>query len=441
MLSGYHPYLHIAILEKSYIIRVPAVLRQVLRRKPGGDAAVNIMELSGDELRVYNVLQKNPPETKKALEAKLGWTPSTTNRAIQSLLQKGAILETGLKESSGGRRPSVFDIQAGAGFLLGIHISYGFVSLVLCDLKLQVLEQETLLLPPARDVPDTVLQSIAETFRSFLTRRSIPKEAVLGAGLGMFGPVNRETGITGLLMDYDQPIAPWSGIPICSMLEEALDLPVSADSACNTAALAEYCYGAGRGSRNTSFFLCDIGFTVGQISSGRILRHWDDRDDGFAHNSVDLNGELCRCGKRGCVHLYASVRAINRRIRQQVMAGASTRIPVPMEQVNFGHILQAAGQNDRTVVAALEEAGSYFGSALSDYLNLLSPDLVVLGGTMADENAFFYDSVLNYLARCHGEALFRRVRFLRSGSFGRMTAAVGAAALVYEKHVGNPILD
>ncbi len=402
---------------------------------------MNIREFSSDELRIYNILQKSRPETKKALEAELGWTASTTNRAIQSLLQKGAIRETGQEESSGGRRPSIFDIHAEAGFLLGIHISYGFVCMALCDLKLRILEQETLLLPPARDEPEPILRAIRETFRRFLDRRSIPVQAILGAGLGIFGPVDRRTGFTGFLMDYDQPIEPWSGIPICTMLEETLGLPVCADAACNTAVLAEYCYGEGRGSRNAAYFLCDIGFSVGQISSGRILRHWDDRDDGFAHNSVDLNGELCRCGKRGCIHLYASVRAINRRIRQQVRAGAPTLIPVPVEETNFGHILQAADRDDRTVIAALEEAGSYFSSALSDYLNLLSPDLVVIGGPMADQNPVFYHSVLKELERSQGTALFDRVLFRRSGSFGGMTAAVGAAALYYEKLIGNPILD
>lgn len=420
---------------------MPAVPGASAEIDTGRKAAVNIREFSSDELRVFDTLQKSRPETKKMLEAELGWTASTTNRAIQSLLQKDAILETGLEESSGGRRPSIYDINAENGFLLGIHISYGYVNMVLCDLKLRALEQETLLLPPARDEPSAIIRAIGKTFRSFLDRRDIPAERVLGAGLGIFGPVNRATGATGLLMDYDQPIAPWSGIPISLMLEEVLGLPVCADSACNTAVLAEYCYGEGRGSRNVAFFLCDIGFSVGQISSGRILRHWDGRDDGFAHNSVDLNGELCRCGKRGCVHLYASVRAINRRIRQQVGAGASTLIPVPMEQINFGHILEAAARNDRTVISALEEAGSYFSSALSDYLNLLSPELVVIGGPMADRNPVFYDSVLRELERAQGTTLSSRVRFRRSGSFGGMTAAVGAAALYYEKLIGNPILD
>lgn len=400
---------------------------------------MNLNELSSDELLVFSTLQKDGPSTKKQLETSLSWTPSTTNRVIQSLLRKEAILEVGQEESTGGRRPSVFDIQAGGGCLLGLHFSQGYIRMVLCDLKLRILEQETLLLPPAREEPGTVLEAVGSTFDTFLARRGFARESVLGAGLGMFGPVDRETGVTGVLMDYDQPIRSWCGIPIRDMLQDRLGVPVCVDAACNTGALAEYCYGEVRNSRDTAYFICDIGFSVGHVASGRILRRWDDRYDGFAHVSIDMNGELCPCGKRGCVHLYASVRAITKRIRMQVAAGAPSPISVPLEQANFGHVMEAAAQGDETVSAAMAEAGSYFASALSNYLNLLSPDDVVIDGTLA-ENDSFCRSVQDTLARVHGEELGRRIRFRRMGSFGRMTVAVGAAALCYETLTGGSIL-
>ena len=132
---------------------------------------MNIRDLSGDELLVFETLQKGRPATKKDLESRLGWTASTTNRVIQSLLQKGGVMETGQLESSGGRRPSLFDIQAQQGCLLGIHISFGFVRMVLCDLKMRPLEREVLLVPPVRESPETVLESIAGTYREFLRRQ------------------------------------------------------------------------------------------------------------------------------------------------------------------------------------------------------------------------------------------------------------------------------
>ena len=402
--------------------------------------SMDLRALSHDERRVFEILQKDGPRTKKYLEERLGWTPSTTNRVIQSLLQKTAIQETGFKESTGGRRPSVFDIRADACCLLGLDFAHGYVRMALCDLKLRLLEEETLLVPPARDDPEVVLEAVSRTFDGFLARRGISREAVLGAGLGMFGPVDRETGVTGLLMDYDQPIGAWSGIPIRDMLRERLGVPVCADASCNCGALAEYACAPERDDRDTAYFICDIGFTVGQVCSGRILRRPDGRYDGFAHVSIDMTGKLCHCGKRGCVHLYASVRAIVQRIRQQALAGTPVPIPGPIEQANFGHVIEAAARKDPTATAALAEAGNCFGEALSTYLSLLRPDDLVLDGTLA-ETETFCRSVQETLARYHAEELSRRIRFRRMGSYGRMTVAVGAAALYYETLMKNPVLS
>ena len=399
---------------------------------------MNFHDLSDDELLIFETLQKGEPATKKALEARTGWTASTTNRVIQSLLQKGAVEEIGLLESSGGRRPSLFDIQARNGYILGIHIAFGFVRMVLCDLKMHPLEQELLLLPPVREDPETVLEAVAETLRRFLQGQGRPRQDVLGAGLGIFGPLDRTAGIIGTPMDFAQPVAAWTGLPIRDMLRDKLGLPVYADFACNTAALAEYCYGQFRNSRNLAFFLCDMGFSLGQIASGRILRRVDDRDDGLSHVSIDLNGEPCHCGKRGCVHQYASVRAVIKRIRQRISAGAPTLIAPG--HVDFGQILAAAEQGDETVLAALSEAGNYFGFALSNYLNAMDPDQVIIGGSLAEAGTVFYDSVIATLVRFHGPAVTETIRFRREGSFGRWTAAVGAAALCCEALMGNPIL-
>lgn len=400
---------------------------------------MDIRSLSDDELLVFETLQKGEPATKKCLEQRLGWTPSTTNRVIQSLLQKGAVMETGQLESSGGRRPSLFDITARSGCLLGIHISLGFVRMVLCDLKMRPLEQEVLLIPPVREDPETVLEAIGQTCREFLHRQKRQLPEVLGAGLGIFGPLDRETGVLGRPMDFDQPIPAWTGIPIRAMLREKLGIPVYADFACNTAALAEYCYGERRESRNLAFFLCDMDISLGQIASGSILRRNDSRDDGFSHASIDLNGELCYCGKRGCVRQYASVRAIIKRVRQRVSAGAPTLITA--EHIDFGVIREAADRGDETVLAALNEAGSYFASSLSNYLNMMNPDLVVVGGSLTEAGSAFYDSMIATLVRYHGADVTRRIRFLRGGSYGNMTPAVGAAALCYEALMGNPIID
>ena len=141
---------------------------------------MNIPDFSDDEPPVLEPLQKGKPAAKKELEAKLGRTAGTAERVIQSLIQKDAAAEIGQLESSGGRRPSLFDIRADKGLFPGIHISFGFEQMVLCDLKMHLREQKVLLLPPVREDPETVPEAIAGTFRVFLRRWDRQPEEVPG---------------------------------------------------------------------------------------------------------------------------------------------------------------------------------------------------------------------------------------------------------------------
>lgn len=399
--------------------------------------------LTKDELQVFDVLQKNGPITKKAVEQRLGWTPSTTNRAIQALLGKKAITETGQEESSGGRRPALYDVRSGMRYLLGIHISYGTSYVVLSDIKLRILDSERLVLPLIWQSPEQVIESVAAAVNTVLERAKVAGTKVLGAGLGIIGPLNRDTGTMGTMMSYTEPVPDWSGVPIRDMLSKALGLPVVADNSCTAGALAEYLYGNGRGSKSVSYIVCEVGIISGQITGGRIVRRQDDREDGLSHISVNALGPYCSCGKRGCVLQYASTTAIRDAIRMRIRAGAPTLIPEKymMGDFTFQEYEKAANLGDQTVIDELELAGYHMAHALSNYINLLTPDYLVLGGLLTNRFPYFYDSVLHMLTRYHGEGFLKKIRVQRGGSFGENTMALGAAAMYYEKLIGNPIMD
>ncbi len=399
--------------------------------------------LTKDEYLVFDVLQKHGPTTKKFILQSLGWTMSTTNRALQPLLDRHFIREAGFEESSGGRPPILYDVIPEAGCLLGIHISYGVTLVVLCDIRMHILDQERLVLPLGLTGPEEVTKAVSNAAESLLTRAGISRSSVLGAGLAIIGPLHRDTGRTGQTMSFTGPVSAWCDVPIRDMLSQALDLPVIADDSCSAGALAEYLYGNGRSCRSISYIVCEVEIISGQITGGHIVRRQDDREDGLSHLSLDALGPACTCGKRGCVLQYASTTAIRNSILTRIRAGAPTLIPKEHwnENLFFHEYAEAATLGDRTVIEELDLAGFRLGHALSNYIDLLTPDYLVLGGLLTSSFPYFYDSVINTLKRCYGEDLGKKLRIVRSGSFGEATAALGAAAMYYEKIIGNPIMD
>ena len=214
--------------------------------------------LSTDEKQVFEMLQKKGPLTKKSLLTYFNYKPSTLNRIISSLLKNNLIVEFGQEESSGGRKPSLFDVNVNEKNLIGIEISRTYSYVTICDLKMNVKASKILYVDAHKYYPEILIQEIADIVNAFLKELSIAKESILGAGLGMVGPVNRSTGCTGEVHNFI--VDAWSNIPISNMLAKALNCTVYADNGTAVAVLLEYLYGDGKNYKNISYFNCGFGY-------------------------------------------------------------------------------------------------------------------------------------------------------------------------------------
>ncbi len=400
---------------------------------------MRINALNPDEKQVFGKLQKEGPMTKKSLISCFDYKTSTLNRLISSLLEKKAVVEYGQEESSGGRKPSLFDVNVNEKYLIGIEISRTYSYVTLCDLKMKVKAGERIFVSVDKYYPEILVDEIAGIVNRFLEKFSITKESILGAGLGMVGPIDRNTGYSGEVSDF--VVDAWSNIPIRDMLERALGCAVYVDNGTYAAVLAEYLYGDGRKNKNISYFNCGIGIRSAHITSGVIIRSAFCEEDAFAHTSIAVLGGRCKCGKTGCLGLYASTRVITENIRRRIKAGESSLIKVPLNEINYLHYRAAAEQGDVISREELRNAGFYMGIGLGNYITLLNPERVVISGPLVMETPFFYDAVVKTALENIYQREKAKVIFKRGGSFGIETIAVGAAAMFFECYMGNPIME
>jgi predicted NBD/HSP70 family sugar kinase len=207
------------------------------------------------------------------------------------------------------------------------------------------------------------------------------------------------------------------------------------------AVLAEYLYGEGKNYKSISYFNCGIGIRSGHIASGVIIRSANNEEDVFSHTSIDVLGERCKCGKRGCIGCYASTRVISDNIRRRIKTGEPTLINAPLSEINYLHYSAAAEKGDTIDIDELRNAGFYFGIGLANYITLLNPEYVVISGPLAIETPFFYDSVVKTTLENMYNKNKTKLIFKRGGSFGIETISVGAAAMFYERYIGNPIME
>jgi glucokinase len=262
--------------------------------------------------------------------------------------------------------------------------------------------------------------------------RALVGEDVIAVGVGAAGLNETATGMLRFA-----PNLAWRNVPIALRLQEALGLPVQVDNDANTAAFAEYRFGAGRGYRHLLLVTVGTGIGGGIVSDGRLFRGANGFAAEIGHIIVEPGGPLCGCGNRGCWEQVASGGAIGRIGREAVAEHPHSLIArlAGGDPANVtGAVVTEAGLGgDDVAVSLLAEVGRRLGEGIAGLVNTLDPQIVVVGGgaiqagdlLLEPARRAFHDSV---------EAPDYRPRVpIVPAQLANDAGAIGAAALALEE--------
>lgn len=385
-------------------------------------------ELQQDRKAVLNLIQKQGPLSKQNIQLITNLKLTTLNRIINDLQSRELIIEDSLGESTGGRKPTLYSINSSRFYIIGVDISRIYTQIVFVNLKMQILKENKFLMDESYSSERT-LDKISEAINTLLYDLKISKNKVLGVGIGTVGPLDREKGV--LLTPVNFIGDNWQNISIKDILKNKLNLPIIIDNGANSAVLGEYFYGSGRGFENIAYINCGVGIRTGVITSGKIIRTINDREDAFGHMVIDIDGEACYCGNYGCVECYSSIYAIINRFKRELKKGKLSSIKKKLDDINYLDIFMAADKGDLLSREVVTNSALIFGTALANYINLLNPRLVILSGPTVYISEIFYEvSMEAALKRINTTNI--NIRFSKGGNFKEHAIAIGAAAMVLE---------
>ena len=191
---------------------------------------------------------------------------------------------------------------------------------------------------------------------------------MIGVGIAMPGPIQRRTGLTGRACT----LKPWVGLDPRLLAEHVLGLPVHAGNDANLAALAEMTWGAARGLRDYAYIYTATGIGAGFVMDGRLYVGANGTAGEIGHTTINEDGLVCACGGRGCLNTLANPDAITEQLWQ-----SHGRRP------SIGEVIALAHEGDAGCRRVLADAGRHIGVAMANMYNLLDPELIVLGGSLA----------------------------------------------------------
>lgn len=261
-------------------------------------------------------------------------------------------------------------------------------------------------------------------------------EAVAEAGLGPVGAVGIACGgpldaPSGLLQS--PPHLPgWDDIPIGPLASAEFGVPFALENDATAAAVAEHRYGAGRGLRSLVYLTVSTGVGGGVILDGRLHRGAAGNGGELGHITVRRGGRPCSCGRRGCIEAYASGTSIAERAREALAApGAPASVLADGSAPTAADVSAAAAAGDPLALAVWDETTDLLGSAVTDLVNVLEPELVVLGGGVTRSGALLLDPVRATVAR---EAMppAARAATVTLAALGDVVCVVGAGAIALD---------
>ncbi len=271
--------------------------------------------------------------------------------------------------------------------------------------------------------PQHFVDSVAELVADLLTLERLDRASIVGAGVGSPGPLDLKTGT--LLKTANLP---WVKVPLGDLLSRRLQLPVVVDNDANAAAYGEFWCNSESECRNMVLLTLGTGVGAGVVLDGQVLHGFFDNAGELGHMIVAPNGLTCGCGQRGCLEAYASAGAVARRFRHAIEAGERSTIAAGVS-IDSKAIAEAARQGDPLCRRLWDETCFYLAIACINLQHAYNPQVVLLGGGMADAGDFLLRSVRAHFDsnkwKLHDD--FPRIELARLGSDAGLIGAAGLA--------------
>ncbi len=220
----------------------------------------------------------------------------------------------------------------------------------------------------------------------------------------------------------------WFHVPVCAMLTAHFGLPARLSNDANCAALAETVAGAAVGCRNMILITLGTGVGGGIILDGKIVSGLGGAGGEPGHSLLVLDGEPCTCGRRGCWEAYASATALIRQGKRAAAAHPDSLLN-DYPALTGRDVFNAADKGDAAAQAVLERYYVYVAAGITDLVNTLAPEMVLIGGGISRQGERLLAPVRRYVsANCFGGEQ-RPQPVLRAAQLGNEAGIIGAAAL------------
>ena len=330
---------------------------------------------------MLEALRRHGAMTQVEIAGQTGLSPATVSNMVKELDAAEAVaLAPSIRN---GRRAVLVSLATGSTLLVGIAFGDRDVRVAIGSGPHDVLGQQRMPLP-ADHHADEGMERAARLVADLVERAGKAMTDVKAGCIGLPAPVDTVSGQVG-----SEGILPgWRGVAVADEMEGRLQAPVVLDNTANLAALGELRSGALQGVEQGVYIKLSYGVGAGLVLGGEVFRGAAGTAGEIGHLTIDENGPVCRCGNRGCLETYIGSQALLESLAASHGA------------MSLRDLIARALEGDPGCRRVLHDAGSHLGVAVAGLVNLVNPEVIVLGGQLSRVGRMITDPMLAALERC-----------------------------------------
>jgi predicted NBD/HSP70 family sugar kinase len=331
-------------------------------------------------------------------------TRTTVSDMVTGLLQEDLVKEVGKGESIGGKNPILLSIAPNSRYLIGLNLAQNKFVGAIVNLRGEIIEKIELNVNDNNG--EKALDSVYQILDTLINLDHTP---IVGIGVGAPGLINSREGVVINAVNLD-----WHNLKLGKLLEKKYKIPVSILNDSQASAIGEYVYSGNHGQEE-NYIVVNInqGIGAGILINGSLFQGDGGGAGEIGHVVAIENGELCRCGKRGCLETIASMKAILRQI----------------DQTSIEEALSAFAEQDSKTREVVLKAAHYLGISLANMIGLLNIHKIILTGDVARFGAEWLSSVRSSMEES-ALTLMSQNTTLELGKLGYDACVLGAAAFL-----------
>ena len=378
-------------------------------------------------LSILEVIRKNGPISRTDISKITELNIVTVSNYINHYIKKGLVIEGELDESTGGRKPVLVELNSKAGYIVGVGLNMMSIVGVLVDLEINVVTELRRERPPENS--ENVIDKMIDMAQEIIEKSEVDKDKIVGVGVGVPGIIDER----GRTIRWPQSLGE-KDLSVCLSIkdtfERRLNIPTFVENDANAAVLGEKWLGLDRDVRHMIYMYSGVG--CGILVNGEIYR-----------GATGAAGELgINSGKSTREYAYQIAPQLGRwgmdigmvdEVITAIEKGEKTLIKDyvqgDLKKITFRDIVKAVKEKDAVAIRIVEKAGVELGKKIAFLVNLLNPEIVVVGGGIEDCGAALLDSIKNTIKEWSVEEASTQVKIIPS-AFGENAVALGVVGIV-----------